>query len=209
MKVETIVVGFLNTNCYIAHDGKNAVVIDPGANAGEIISTAEDLGVTISHIFLTHAHFDHVLAADELIKKTGAKLVANVAERGRMCDAALSGQTMLRRREFVPLYADIEIAQNGAIDVGEMHFEFILTPGHTEGSMCIICEDTIFSGDTLFAGTCGRCDLEGGDYAEMLKSLKKLYETEGDYKVLPGHEGATTLSHERLNNPYMVEAMRQ
>lgn len=209
MKVETIVVGFLNTNCYIAHDGKEAVVIDPGANAAEIISTAEALGVTISHIFLTHAHFDHVLAADELIKKTGAKLVANAAERGRMCDASLSGQTMLRRREFVPLYADIEIAQSGAIDVGEMHFEFILTPGHTEGSMCIICEDTIFSGDTLFAGTCGRCDLEGGDYAEMLKSLKKLYETEGDYKVLPGHEGATTLSYERANNPYMAEAMRQ
>ena len=209
MKVETLVVGFIDTNCYIVHDGKTAVVIDPGADAERILAKAEELGVSISHIFLTHAHFDHVLAVSEIIKKTGAKLVANIGERKRMCDAELSGHTALRRREFIPLYADIEIAENGAIDAGEMHFEFVRTPGHTEGSMCIICEDTMFSGDTLFAGTCGRCDLAGGDYEEMLKTLKKLYLLEGDYKVLPGHESATTLSHERIYNPYMAEAMRR
>lgn len=209
MKVETLVVGFIDTNCYIAHDGKNAVVIDPGADAERILAKAEELGVAISHIFLTHAHFDHVLAVSEIIKKTGAKLVANIGERKRMCDAELSGHTALRRREFIPLYADIEIAESGSIDVGEMHFEFVRTPGHTEGSMCIICDDTMFSGDTLFAGTCGRCDLAGGDYEEMLRTLKKLYLIEGDYKVLPGHESATTLSHERIYNPYMAEAMRR
>ncbi|MBQ9984753.1 MAG: MBL fold metallo-hydrolase [Oscillospiraceae bacterium] len=209
MKIETLVVGFINTNCYLVHDGKVAVVIDPGANAELIIGKAEELGVEIKHIFLTHAHFDHVLAVDDIIKKTGAKLVANVGERARMRDAELSGQTALRRRDFIPLYADIEIVGSGAIDAGEMHFEFITTPGHTEGSMCIICEDTMFSGDTLFAGTCGRCDLAGGDYEEMLRSLKKLYELPGDYRVLPGHEQATTLSHERVYNPYMAEAMRQ
>ena len=209
MKIETLVVGFINTNCYLVHDGKVAVVIDPGANAELIIGKAEELGVEIKHIFLTHAHFDHVLAVDDIIKKTGAKLVANVGERARMRDAELSGQTALRRRDFIPLYADIEIVGSGAIDAGEMHFEFITTPGHTEGSMCIICEDTMFSGDTLFAGTCGRCDLAGGDYEEMLRSLKKLYELPGDYRVLPGHEQATALSHERVYNPYMAEAMRQ
>ncbi len=209
MKVETLVVGFIDTNCYIAHDGKNAVVIDPGADAERILAKAEELGVAILHIFLTHAHFDHVLAVSEIIKKTGAKLVANIGERNRLCDSELSGHTALRRREFIPLYADIEIAESGSIDVGEMHFEFVRTPGHTEGSMCIICDDTMFSGDTLFAGTCGRCDLAGGDYEEMLRTLKKLYLIEGDYKVLPGHESATMLSRERIYNPYMAEAMRR
>ena len=209
MKIETLVVGFIDTNCYIVHDGEKAVVIDPGADAERILAKAEELGVIISHIFLTHAHFDHVLAVSAIIEKTGANLVANVGERKRMCDAELSGHTALRRREFIPLYADIEIADCGALNVGDMHFEFMRTPGHTEGSMCIICEDTMFSGDTLFAGTCGRCDLAGGDYEEMLKTLKKLYLLEGDYKVLPGHESATTLAKERVYNPYMAEAMRR
>lgn len=209
MKVETLVVGFINTNCYLVHDGKSAVVIDPGADAERIMAKAEALGVEIHYVFLTHAHFDHVLAVSEIIEKTGAKLVANVGERERMCSAELSGQTALRRREFVPLYADIEILESGNLKVGEMKFTFIRTPGHTEGSMCIICEDTMFSGDTIFAGTCGRCDLAGGDYSEMLVSLRKLYELPGDYKVLPGHEESTTLSHERVYNPYMAEAMRQ
>ena len=209
MNVETLVVGFIDTNCYLVHDGRVAVVIDPGADAEGILAKAEELGVEISFVFLTHAHFDHVLAVSEIIKKTGAKLVANVGERKRMCDAELSGHTALRRREFIPLYADIEIADSGAIDAGDMHFEFIRTPGHTEGSMCIICEDTMFSGDTLFAGTCGRCDLAGGDYEQMLATLRRLYLLEGDYKVLPGHESATTLAHERIYNPYMAEAMRR
>lgn len=208
MNVKTLVVGFINTNCYIAYSGKDAVVIDPGADAVGILAAAQELGVEIKHVFLTHAHFDHVLAADEIIKQTGAKLVAHAAEKERMCDPELSGQTMLRRRKFIPLYADIEIVGGGAVDVGNMHFEFVPTPGHTEGSMCIICEDVMFSGDTLFAGTCGRCDLAGGNYSEMMKSLKKLYELPGDYKVLPGHERATTLENERKTNPYMAEAMR-
>ena len=209
MKVETVSVGFLNTNCYIAHNGESAAVIDPGADAERILNTADSLGVKIKYVFLTHAHFDHVLAASEILEKTGALLVANVAERERLRNPELSGQTMLRRREFVALYPDIEIGESGTLKMGELTFSFLRTPGHTEGSMCIFCEDTMFSGDTLFAGTCGRCDLQGGDYAVMLKSLRKLYELDGEYKVLPGHEAATTLSEERVTNPYMAEAMRQ
>ncbi len=208
MNIKTIPVGFLGTNCYLVHDDCDAVVIDPGANAEGILAAAENCGVTIKCIFLTHAHFDHVLAVSEIQKRTGAKLLANAGERKRMCDPELSGHTSLRNREFTPIYADIEIAERGAIDIGRMHFEFIRTPGHTEGSMCIICDNVMFSGDTLFKETCGRCDLAGGDYAEMLRSLKMLSELPGDLRVLPGHESETTLSHERVYNPYMAEAMR-
>lgn len=209
MNIKTISVGKLGTNCYLVHDGHNAVVIDPGADAERIVETAEKDGVTIKYIFLTHAHFDHVLAVLDIQKKTGAVLVANIAEKERLCDADLSGGVAFGEQKFLPLCADIEIDRQGEIYVGEMCFEFIRTPGHTEGSMCIICDNVMFSGDTLFRGTCGRCDLPGGDYAEMLRSLKVLYELPGDMRILPGHERETTLSHERVYNPYMAEAMRR
>ena len=208
MNIKTIPVGYLGTNCYLVHDGCEAVVIDPGADAEKILDAVKADGVTVKCIFLTHAHFDHVLAVSEIQKKTGAKLVANTGEKERMCDAHLSGGGSFGETRFVPLYADIEIDERGALDVGKMRFEFIRTPGHTEGSMCILCDNVIFSGDTLFAGTCGRCDLPGGDYEKMLSSLKMLCELPGDMRVLPGHERETTLSHERVYNPYMAEAMR-
>ncbi len=209
MNIKTIPVGFLGTNCYLVHDGCEAVVIDPGADAERILAMAEADGVKIKYIFLTHAHFDHVLAVSDIQKKTGAVLVANTAEKKRMCDEYLCGCGALGRQKFIPLYADVEIDERGTLDIGKMRFEFIRTPGHTEGSMCIVCDNVMFSGDTLFAGTCGRCDLPGGDYEEILRSLKMLYELPGDMRVLPGHERETTLSQERVYNPYMAEAMRR
>ncbi len=209
MNIKTIPVGFLGTNCYLVHDGYEAAVIDPGADAEKILAAAEADGVEIKCIILTHAHFDHVLAVSDIQKKTGAVLVANTAEKKRMCDEYLCGCGAATGKKFTPLYADIEIDERGALDIGKMRFEFIRTPGHTEGSMCIICDNVMFSGDTLFAGTCGRCDLPGGDYEDILRSLKLLCELPGDMRVLPGHERETTLSQERVYNPYMAEAMRR
>ena len=87
--------------------------------------------------------------------------------------------------------------------VGEMSFKVMHTPGHTEGSICLLIGDCIISGDTLFQGSCGRTDFETGDYKEIIKSLKKLSELKGDYKVFPGHGPSTTLDYERKNNPFM------
>ncbi len=207
MELKTLVVGFINTNCYILDDGCNAVVIDPGAGADKIIAELEKKNLSLRYIFLTHAHFDHVLAVNELVRKTGAKVVAHSGESYRLNDAEVSGHTVLKTRKFEPVSADVEIEDGSKIDVGDMHFHFISTPGHTEGSVCILCEDMMFSGDTLFLGNCGRCDLIGGDYGEMLKSLRRLYELPGDYRVFPGHGESTMLSHERGSNIYMAEAM--
>ena len=209
MKTETFVVGFLNTNCYLVHDGADAVVIDPGAEAERILARASELGVKIRYIFLTHGHFDHTLAVREIKETTGAQLVSTAGERVRLSDEETSGHTMLRHREFVPLAADIEVSDGEKMTVGSMTFEFMTTPGHTEGSVCIICEDTMFAGDTLFAGTCGRCDLIGGDISQMMASLKKIYELADDYRVLSGHGEETTLSRERVTNMYMAEAARR
>lgn len=209
MKTETFVVGFLNTNCYLVYDGEDAVVIDPGSEAERILNRADELGVKIRYIFLTHGHFDHTLAVREIKDATGAPLVSTAGERVRLSDEETSGHTMLRHREFVPLKADIEVSDGEKMTVGNMTFEFMATPGHTEGSVCIICEDTMFSGDTLFEGSCGRCDLIGGDISQMMKSLKKLYELPGEFRVLSGHGAETTLSRERVTNMYMAEAARQ
>ncbi len=209
MTVETMTVGFLGTNCYLVYSGDKAVVIDPGADAERILKRAEELSLKIEYIFLTHAHFDHVLAVSEIIKRTGASLVSTEGERLRLTDAEVSGHTMLRNREFIPLCADREVTNGEKITVADMTFEFIITPGHTEGSVCILCGDVMFSGDTLFAGTCGRCDLAGGDIGEMMKSLKRLLLLPGDFRVLSGHGEETTLSRERETNMYMIEAARQ
>ena len=208
MTIETMSVGFLGTNCYLVYSGDKAVVIDPGADAERILRRAEELSLKIEYIFLTHAHFDHVLAVSEIAKRTGAPLVSTEGERLRLTDAEVSGHTMLRNREFIPIHADREVSDGEKITVGDMTFEFMLTPGHTEGSVGIFCEDVMFSGDTLFAGTCGRCDLVGGDIGEMMKSLKKLSSLTGDFRVLSGHGEETTLSRERSTNMYMIEATR-
>ncbi len=209
MKIDRLTVGFLSTNCYIVSDGENAVVIDPGADAEGILQKLSDEKLRLSAIFLTHAHFDHTLAVKKIKDETGAPIYAAAGEKERLRDAEISGHTMLRRREFVPLSADEEFFDGMKLTFGEMDFEIILTPGHTEGSVCIITEDAMFSGDTLFEGTCGRCDLQGGSFPEMLKSLKRLYNIERDYDVYPGHGEKTTLSREKMYNPYMAEAVKQ
>ncbi|MBQ6845761.1 MAG: MBL fold metallo-hydrolase [Oscillospiraceae bacterium] len=209
MEVKTIPVGNLGTNCYIVFSGKNAVVIDPGDDAKVILKETEALGVQVSYIFLTHGHFDHILAVNELTNATNAKVAAGALEYERLSSAYLSGLSLMGVGEFDPITADMEISDGGFLDVGDMHFEFLHTPGHTEGSFCIFCDDVMFSGDTLFAGTCGRCDLPGGDISGMFASLKKLYLLPGDFKVYPGHGESTLLSEERIFNPYMAEAMRR
>ncbi|MBR5543135.1 MAG: MBL fold metallo-hydrolase [Oscillospiraceae bacterium] len=208
MTVETLPVGYLGTNCYIVHDGKAAVVIDPGDDVEKILETVRGLSLSVKYIFLTHAHFDHTLAAAGTAEMTGAVICAASGEFARLSDPVLSGSESFPFAKFIPLSVEFELSEKTSLKVGELSFEFIETPGHTEGSICIVCGDTIFAGDTLFYGSCGRCDLPGGNFEDMMKSLKKLYELPGDFKVLPGHGEATTLSRERRYNPYMAEAVR-
>jgi glyoxylase-like metal-dependent hydrolase (beta-lactamase superfamily II) len=94
------------------------------------------------------------------------------------------------------------------VPLGNLRVEVLSTPGHTKGSVVLRCQDVLFSGDTLFAGECGRTDFPGGDYGEMMASLKRLAQLEGDYRVFPGHEQSTTLEQERKTNPYILEALR-
>lgn len=211
MTVRRIPVGALQTNCYLVFDEKSAkgFVVDPGDDAQKILNAIRKDGVCVEYVILTHAHFDHILAVGEVLESCGAKLVVCDREVPALSDPELACYRAFGLPEFTPLKYDIAVSDGDKITVGELQLEFLNTPGHTKGSMCIVVGDAILSGDTLFADSCGRCDFPGGDWREMLDSLKRLAELDGDFTVYPGHGDATTLDVERKFNPYVREAMRQ
>lgn len=209
MDIRNFAVGPVSAECYIVRDEitNTAFMVDPGDDAEYLL---KKLGqAKLEYVILTHGHFDHVMAADEILKKSGAKLVVCDKEVPALTDPELGGFNSFGVAKFVPLCADVVVSDGDELDFAGKKLEFMNTPGHTKGSMCIKMGDVIFTGDTLFAGTCGRCDLPSGDYREMLDSLKRLAELEGDFIIYPGHGEPSKLSIERSYNPYMREAVRR
>ncbi|MEG1384193.1 MAG: MBL fold metallo-hydrolase [Oscillospiraceae bacterium] len=188
MKIDILTVGPIGTNCYIVSDAnKKCAVIDPGDEADRIVDFLDDKGLTCEYILLTHGHFDHIGALEQVKRATGASLVMNAADRGR-----------------IKLSPEILCADGDEIAVGDNLFSVIATPGHTEGGVCYKCGDSLFSGDTLFCDSVGRTDLPGGDFETLRRSLLKLRDLpDADLKVYPGHMESTTLAHEREFNPFI------
>ena len=199
MQITSLTVGSIGTNCYIVYDEatKAAVVIDPSDEASLAAARIGALGLRVEAILLTHGHFDHGGDADRLRKQTGAPIWLHPA------DAALPSWLTHG------LTADKALAEGDELDFGGLRFQVLCTPGHTPGSVCFRSGDLLFSGDTLFAGSCGRTDLPGGSWPEMLSSLRRLADLEGDYTVYPGHGETTTLDRERRSNPYMQMALEK
>ncbi len=183
-------VGRLQTNCYVvwAPGSKTCAVIDPGDEAPRILKHIADRGLSLEAVLLTHGHFDHVGAVNDLQKETGCKVYMNIKELA-LPEGLTAG----------PLHYTDAFA--GSVTAGGLTFTVLETPGHSEGSVCLLCGDTMFSGDTLFAGTCGRTDLPTGSWSAILKSLKMLAQLPGDYTVYPGHGPSTTMNTERAENP--------
>ncbi len=209
MKLAQLPVGMLATNCYlVADDAGRCAVIDPGSHTEKILKKAEEEGFTIEAILLTHGHFDHVMAAPGIQKATGAKLYIHKNDQPDLAPEVAGHRGYLREPYVMPR-VDGNLEEGSEVKVGDLTFRVLHTPGHTLGSVCLLCGDLMFSGDTLFAGTCGRCDLAGGSLEQMFASLKKLALLEGDYKVLPGHMEASTLETERQTNPYVLEGLNR
>ena len=208
MKIMQLCVGVVGTNCYIVYDEatRAAAVIDPGDNAPSILHAVQQEKLDVKYVLLTHAHFDHILAAHEVLQATGAQYVVPEADLW-LLDRNNMGQFRALARTYVQDTPDILASEGTEITFGGLTAVYMSTPGHTPGSSVIRIDDCLFTGDCLFRHECGRCDLEGGDFSAMLRSLRRLYELEGDYKVLPGHEGISTLNEERAANPYMLQAV--
>ncbi len=190
MKIAVMQLGAYQTNCYMvwAEGSKTCAVIDPGDEADRILKNIEDRGLTLEAVLLTHGHFDHVGAAKALAKKTGCDVYMNIKE------LALPGGLTAGPLYYTDPYED-------HVTAGGLTFTVLETPGHSEGSICLLCGDVLFSGDTLFAGTCGRTDLPTGSWNKILASLKMLTKLPGDYTVYPGHGPKTTMNTERAENP--------
>ncbi len=203
MNVIPMVLGPLQTNCYIVY-GKNgkAAVIDPAYSADEIERVLAEKSLILDKILLTHAHFDHIMAAEEL-RKNGAKLYVHKDDDRMLHDPSLNCMLEFMGRTIDFARTDVLLDDGDVIDIGDERLTVIHTPGHTKGSVCYMSDEYIFSGDTLFCGSVGRCDLYGGSYDTLMLSLKKLNRFEKDYIVFPGHGGNTTLNNEKNDNVYM------
>jgi len=154
-----------------------------------------------THILLTHGHYDHIGAVEKVKQQYGCKVIAGKDEIRVLTDPAAN--CSIYSGAQVTVFPDELVSDGDTITVGDLKFEVLFTPGHTEGSLCYFIEDNIFSGDTLFQGSCGRTALATGDWATILRSLKMLRDLPGDYTVFPGHGPSTTLGIERVSNPYM------
>lgn len=197
MKITSLTTGSIGTNCYIIYNERNqAVVVDPSDDAALAEARIAALGLEVRAILLTHGHFDHGGDAARIREKTGAKIWLHPADR-----ALPSWLTH-------GLAADEELQDGDELDFDGLRFRVLHTPGHTPGSVCFLCGDALFAGDTLFADSCGRTDLPGGSWKAMAASLRRLADLEGDCTVLPGHGEVTTLAEERERNPYMEMALQ-
>ena len=192
--IDTLTLGLYQTNCYIirAEGSASCCIIDPGYEPEVILSHLKAHALTAEAVLLTHGHFDHVGAVKELAAQTDCRVY--------LCPEDLSMPTMLTAG---PLYYTHTYKEGDVLDLAGLSIRVIHTPGHTPGSVCLLCEDSMFSGDTLFAGSCGRTDLPGGDWNAIFRSLQRLSRLETDYAVFPGHGEATTLAAEKQYNPYL------
>ncbi len=200
LKIHTLPLGSYQTNTYILHDAasKTCVLIDPGFEPEIILNKVATLDLTVEAICLTHGHFDHTGGVEAIVKATNCQLWMHQSDYSQ--NPQLNWLYPLANTSFteVHFYEDGEILR-----LAGLRFDVLITPGHTHGSVCLLCEDAIFSGDTLFAGSCGRTDLPGGSSDWMRWSLQRLEELEGNYAVYPGHGESTTLEREKKYNPYM------
>ena len=194
LKVHTLPLGSYQTNCYIIHEENAATccVIDPGYTPEIVLDKVDELGLTVEAILLTHGHFDHVGAVRELAAETDCKVYIHAAE------AAMPPMLTGGKLYYTDTYDEGDTLQLSGLDISVIH-----TPGHTPGSVCLMVGSSMFSGDTLFAGSCGRTDLPGGDWKTIRESLGRLASLEDDFTVFPGHGESTTLALEKQYNPYL------
>lgn len=209
MKIATFPVGLMQANCYFLTDEASGtcLMVDPGDEAPRLLDKLRERGLTLAGILLTHAHFDHMMALEEIRQKTSAPLALHEADAPALSDPSLSlfDRFAHSRETFAP--AERLLHDGDTVTLGGETIRVIHTPGHTPGSVCFLAGDRLLTGDTLFRDSVGRHDFPGGDFGQLRASLARLRDLPmEDCRIYPGHGPSTSLARERRFNPYLVQA---
>ncbi|MCP1131945.1 MBL fold metallo-hydrolase [Paenibacillus polysaccharolyticus] len=206
LSIRTFTLGPLQTNAYLlqGEDPGKAVIVDPGMNPGPLLKAIQDL--EIEAILLTHAHFDHIGGVEEIRKLKGCPVYLHDLESDWLTTAKLNGS--LNWPQVTPPItanpAEFALDEGQKLQLIGHTFQVYHTPGHSPGSVSLLCENDLFAGDVLFRMGVGRTDLTGGRERDLVDSIQnKLYRFPDEVKVYPGHGPKTTIGYEKQNNPYV------
>lgn len=207
MKIGSVTVGMVQTNCYFITNEKTSetIIIDPGAEADQLLDELRQKELKLVGILLTHGHFDHIMAVNELRQATMVKAYACEQEQALLEDARLNCSGEIGRPYEV--IADVFVKDGQVLELGGMKVSVIGTPGHTAGGVCYLIEDeqgeqALFCGDSLFFESVGRTDLPTGNGRVLMESIQKLFALDGALTAYPGHGPKTSIGYEKVNNPF-------
>lgn len=208
MKWIQMPLGPLQTNAYIlSNDQNKCVIFDPGSEGEKVVSYLKEQGLKPLAILLTHAHFDHIGAVDEVRDAFQIPVYVHEEEASWLEDATYNGSQFFMMNESITAQpADHIIKEEGVLTIGSFTFDMLETPGHSPGSISYYCKEAnaVFSGDVLFQMSVGRTDLPGGSFAELVASIEeKLFVLPDDTHVLCGHGPETSIGFEKENNPFL------
>ncbi|MDR2676532.1 MAG: MBL fold metallo-hydrolase [Endomicrobium sp.] len=204
LKIKKIVSGILNENCYIIYDSDSlqALIVDPGEDGIKIIREIKKHNLKPELLVNTHGHYDHILSDDQIrlefkislaIHEYDAEMLVNIYKNG---SGIFSSPKTIKDPEIL-------LKNNSTLKLSFTDPKIIHTPGHTKGSICLLFDSFLITGDTLFSGTIGRTDLEGGNFEEIMKSITELKKLDSCLTIYPGHGCCTTLANEIRHNPYL------
>lgn len=202
--IRKLVVGFMQSNCYILTEGDSAIVIDPGGDAQLIIDNLNQLNTKCIYIINTHGHIDHIAANNELKEKTGAKILIHKEDAKMLTDSFLNLSAMLGGQMLISSSADRLLEDGDYVEIPNIKLKVLHTPGHTPGGICLLGKGLVFTGDTLFEYGIGRTDFPGSSYKTLINSItKSLLTLENNTVIYPGHGDTSTIGKERENNPFL------